>query len=124
MRLFTVDEANATLSAIKPKLLAIRELYSRIEEMRPSARAAAGASDFGGGMEGGTDYVNLLYRLGELSTKVNDMGVELKDPGQGLIDFPSIRSGRVVYLCWRLDDGDQIEWWHETEAGFAGRQPL
>lgn len=124
MKLFTVEEANTTLDAIRPKLLAIRELYIRIEEMRPSARAAAVASNFGGGMEGGTDYVNLLYRLGELSTAINDLGVELKDPGQGLIDFPSMRGGRVVYLCWRLDEGPEILWWHETESGFSGRQPL
>ena len=49
---------------------------------------------------------------------------ELKDYGRGLIDFPSLREGRVVLLCWQMGEGDQLEWWHEVEAGFAGRQPL
>jgi hypothetical protein len=41
-----------------------------------------------------------------------------------LIDFPCLRDGRVVLLCWKADEGDSIEWWHDVEAGFAGRQPL
>ena len=86
--------------------------------------AAAGASQFGGGMEGGSDYVNRLYQVGKLTTEFNDLGIELKDYSRGLIDFPSMRNDRVILLCWQLGDGDEIEWWHEPEAGFAGRQPL
>jgi hypothetical protein len=41
-----------------------------------------------------------------------------------LIDFPAMRDGRVVLLCWQLGEGEKIEWWHEVEEGFAGRQPL
>ncbi|HUX86133.1 MAG TPA: DUF2203 family protein [Chloroflexota bacterium] len=41
----------------------------------------------------------------------------------GLVDFPAERDGRVVYLCWRRGE-DQIHYWHELDAGFAGRQPL
>jgi hypothetical protein len=47
----------------------------------------------------------------------------LRDPRRGLVDFPSIRDGVEVYLCWQLDE-QRVEWWHEPEAGFAGRQPL
>ena len=75
-------------------------------------------------MEGGTEYVNTLYEIGKYTTEIHDLGVEIKDPTRGLIDFPSMRSDRVVLLCWQIGDGDQIEWWHETEAGFAGRQKL
>ena len=92
--------------------------------MRDEARAAAGASDFGGGMTGGTAYVNTLYKIGKLTTDLHELGIELKDYTRGLIDFPSLRSDRVVYLCWQIGDGDEIGWWHETDAGFAGRQPL
>lgn len=124
MKLFTIDEANAILSEIKPKLEAIRSMYAHINEFRDSARAAAGASDFGGGMAGGTRYVNALYKVGKLTTEIGELGVEMKDYSRGLIDFPSMRNGRIVLLCWQLDEGDEIEWWHETEAGFAGRQRL
>ena len=124
MKLFTIDEANALLPEIAPKLESIRTLYINIESLRTEARAAAGASEFGGGMEGGTGYVNTLYKVGKLTTDLHEMGVELKDHTRGLIDFPSMRGERVVLLCWQLGEGNEIEWWHETDAGFAGRQPL
>lgn len=124
MKVFTPDEANALLAVIEPKLMAIRDLYERLDGYRPDARAAAGASDFGGGMEGGTDYVNTLYKIGKLTTEIHEAGVEIKDHSTGLIDFPSMRGGRVVYLCWKFGEGDEIAWWHEIDDGFAGRQPL
>ena len=92
--------------------------------MRDASRAAAGASDFGGGMEGGARYVNRLYQIGKLTTELHEMGIELKDHTSGLIDFPSMRGDRVVLLCWRLGEAEEIEWWHEMDAGFAGRQRL
>lgn len=124
MKLFTVDEANSLLPALIPKLYKIRELYARLDIMRDEARAAAAASKFGGGMEGGTGYVNTLYAVGKLTTELHEIGVELKDYSAGLIDFPCMRNDRVVLLCWQIGDGDEIAWWHETDAGFAGRQPL
>ncbi len=124
MKLFTVAEANELLPTIIPKLEFVQRLYVRIEEMREASRAAAAASDFGGGMAGGTGYVNTLYQIGKLTTELHELGIELKDHTRGLIDFPSMRGDRVVLLCWRLGEGENIEWWHETDAGFAGRRPL
>jgi len=124
MKLFTHDEANALLPAVIPKLRTIQHLYAGIEELREDARLAADARESGGGMKGGTAYVKKLYKVGKLTTELNQLGVELKDYTRGLIDFPSKRDDRVVLLCWQLGDGDEIEWWHETDAGFAGRQPL
>ena len=124
MKLFTVSQANALIPDLIPMLEDIRDLYAEIEPMRSSARAAAGASEFGGGMAGGSRYVGALYRIGKLTTDIGEMGVELKDYTRGLIDFPSMRGDRVVLLCWQLGEGDEISWWHEPEAGFAGRQPL
>lgn len=124
MKIFTIEEANDLLPQIIPKLESIKRLYSSVEIMRSSARAAAGASDFGGGMVGGTAYVNTLYKIGKLTTEIHDAGVELKDHTLGLIDFPAKRGDRIVLLCWKLGEGDEIGWWHETDAGIAGRQPL
>ncbi len=124
MKLFTVAEANELIPSIKGRLELIRKQYSVVEAFRPEARAAAKASVSGGGMQGGSRYVLSLYEVGRLTTEINEMGVELKDYAQGLIDFPSLRDGRVVLLCWRLGEQEQIEWWHEVEAGFAGRQPI
>lgn len=124
MKVFTVDEANALLQTVIPKLEKIQRLYATVDELRDDARAAAGASEFGGGMEGGTAYVNTLYKIGKLTTMLSELGIELKDYTRGLIDFPSLRGERVVYLCWQIGDGDEIGWWHEIDAGFAGRRPL
>lgn len=124
MKLFTVDEANALLPEVRPKLEQIRRLYAVVEVYRDAASAAAGASQFGGGMEGGARYVRSLYNIGKITTELHELGVQLKDYSRGLVDFPSRRDGRVILLCWQLGEPEEIEWWHEIEAGFAGRQPL
>lgn len=56
-------------------------------------------------------------------TRLAEWGIELKDLSIGLIDFPALREGRDVYLCWQLGE-PEVGYWHEIEAGFAGRQPL
>lgn len=72
----------------------------------------------------GAQYARLLIALSLGAGQLESLGVQLKDYSQGLIDFPSMRDGRVVLLCWKADEGDQLEWWHDVEAGFSGRQPL
>jgi hypothetical protein len=124
MKIFTVDEANDSLPEIVLRLKQIQKLYGQIGELKGSAKAAAEASNHGGGMIGGSDYVEALYNVGKLTTELHGEGVQLKDYTRGLIDFPAIRDGRVVLLCWELGEPERIEWWHEVEAGFAGRQPL
>lgn len=124
MKTFTLEEANALLPSVRARLERIQRLYARLGEFRESAKAAAIASEFGGGMQGGPAYVKALYEVGKLTTELHDLGVQLKDYSRGLIDFPCMREDRVVLLCWQLGEGDEIEWWHEVEAGFAGRQPL
>ena len=77
MKLFTPVEANALLPEIIPKLESIRRLYATIEKASAGARSAASASEFGGGMEGGTGYVKALYEVGKLTTEIAEMGVEI-----------------------------------------------
>jgi hypothetical protein len=66
----------------------------------------------------------LAAELRALLKSVAEMGVEVKDLDVGLIDFPSIRRGRTIYLCWKLGEGDRIGWWHEVDKGYAGRRPI
>lgn len=124
MKTFTVEEANELIPSVRDRLIKIQKLYERLGSLRESAKAAATASEFGGGMEGGSRYVKSLYEIGKHTTDLHEMGVQLKDYSRGLIDFPSMRDGRVVLLCWQLGEPDRIEWWHEVETGFAGRKPL
>jgi len=125
MKLFTVEEANDLLPLIRPKLEKIKARYEKTASFKESVKAAAKAAESGGGgMENASVYVKSLYEIGKLTTEIHNLGIELKDYSRGLIDFPSMKGGHVVLLCWQLGESDQIEWWHETEAGFAGRQPL
>jgi hypothetical protein len=125
MKIFTLDEANELLTQVRPKLLQLRNYYASVAAFRESAQAAAVSAELGGGgMEGGSNYVHVLYELGKITTEMHEIGVQLKDYTRGLIDFPTIREGRVVLLCWQLGEGEEIEWWHEVEDGFGGRQRL
>lgn len=125
MKLFTVDEANAMLPVVRGLAERVRRAYARMAAMQEEAqRAAEGAKLGGGGMSGGADYVAALSEMAECSWQLDNLGVQLKDYARGLVDFPSIRDGNIVLLCWHPDEGDRIEWWHDAEAGFAGRQPL
>ena len=65
----------------------------------------------------------ISFERTEFIDELQGLGIELKDPNVGLIDFPAMLEGRVVYLCWRLGEGE-ISHWHELESGFAGRQPV
>jgi hypothetical protein len=125
MKLFTVEEANALLPTVRGIVGRIQRAYARVSAAQEQARlAAAAAAHGGGGMEGGGAYVLSLSKLAEASGQLEELGVQLKDYERGLIDFPAMREGRVVLLCWQLGEGDELEWWHDLEAGFAGRQPL
>jgi len=126
MKLFTLSDANALLPTVRGIVGRIREAHSRVIASGEEAKLAAeaGKAAGGGGMRGGDSYVAALVRLAENVGQLESLGVQLKDYERGLIDFPSLREGRVVLLCWQLGEGDQIEWWHDLEAGFAGRQPL
>jgi hypothetical protein len=62
----------------------------------------------------------------EVSTCIEELtvlGVQVKDLDSGLVDFPSLRDGEEVLLCWQLGE-DEIRFWHRAEEGFAGRRPL
>jgi hypothetical protein len=125
MKVFSIEEANALLPTVRRILIPIKRLHERLLSFQPAARRAAeGAELGGGGMANGPAYISLLSELSERTGELEALGVQLKDYERGLIDFPSLRDGRVVLLCWQLGEGDEVEWWHDVDAGFAGRQPL
>jgi hypothetical protein len=125
MKLFTLSEANAMLPTVRRIAAAISRAHHQIVSLQDAARAAAENATRGGGfMADGPQYVTDLMSLAEHTGELEALGVQLKDYERGLLDFPSMREGRVVLLCWQLGEGDRIEWWHDLEAGFAGRQPI
>jgi hypothetical protein len=64
-----------------------------------------------------------VERMESAVRRIDGWGVTLRDIGSGLIDFPALANGRPIWLCWKLGE-DDIGWWHELEAGVAGRRPL
>jgi hypothetical protein len=124
MKLFSVEEANALLPTARRIVEGVRRAHGRLAASQEEARAAAACAQHNGGMAGGCEYIASLVGLAEGAGQLEALGVQLKDYARGLIDFPSMREGRVVLLCWQLGEGDRLEWWHDLEAGFTGRQPL
>ncbi len=123
MKIFTVEEANALLPTVRNILARIQDAHKRIFSSRHDAKKAA-AEQGGGGLLEGLQYAKLLMDLTFQTGELEELGVQLKDLNRGLVDFPSLRDGRVVLLCWQIGEGDELEWWHDVEAGFAGRTPL
>lgn len=125
MKIFTVEEANALLPTVRSILARIQRAYKRLSAYKPAAKKAAEAAETGGGgVPNGVQYAALLTELTTRITELEALGVQLKDFDRGLVDFPSMREGRVVLLCWQMGEGDELEWWHDVEAGFAGRTRL
>ncbi len=125
MKIFTVQEANALLPNVRTIVTKIQRAHRKLGHFRDEVKKAAEAAEQGGG--GITDGVAYAAALTELTVQISELetlGVQLKDFERGLVDFPSLRDGRVVLLCWQLGEGDELEWWHDVDAGFAGRTPL
>jgi hypothetical protein len=125
MKLFTIQEANALLPSVRIILAKVQRAHRKLVHYREEAKkAAAAAEQGGGGIESGVAYAAVLTELTVQLSELETLGVQLKDFERGLVDFPSLRDGRVVLLCWQLGEGDELEWWHDVDAGFAGRTPL
>ncbi len=122
-KLFTVQEANALLPRLRELLDdltlhrdALREKAPRLE---PILRAAGANGGGRVGSEYGVEAYNLYLAIG----RIHELGVLLKDLDMGLLDFPHEREGRIVFLCWHPPE-ERVGYWHEIEAGYAGRRPL
>ena len=125
MKIFTVQEANALLPNVRTIVGKIQRAHRNLSRYSEEAKKAAEAAERGGGgFPDGVAYAAILTELTLQLSELEGLGVQLKDFERGLVDFPSLRDGRVVLLCWQLGEGDELEWWHDVDAGFAGRTPL
>jgi len=121
-RHYTVEQANAALPWVAERLQQIRDALAVLEEPA-QARALEHLDTVAGGAYPGREAAAALLAVMRAATQLEALDIVLRDPRQGLVDFPSIRDGDEVYLCWRLDE-ERVRWWHDPDAGFAGRQPL
>ena len=130
VRTFTLDEANAALADVRPLAEQMVEAKRALDEAQEqSDDAARSISGNGGGMppaELAALHEQLEQRateLGGIVDELHELGVQVKDLDSGLVDFPALRDGEPVLLCWLLGE-DEVAFWHGLEDGFAGRQPL
>lgn len=125
MKIFSLEEANSLLPEVSKLVKKIQRAHRQIMSQQSAAKEAAElAEQGGGGISNGVEYATNLIKMTSLVGELETLGVQLKDFSRGLIDFPSLRDGRVVLLCWQIGEGDRLEWWHDVEAGYAGRTPL
>ena len=122
-RYFTLAEANQTLEMIRPLMDEIQSIRNNIIDHQPEAWPAIEKSAGNGGNPTLSKLVEDFDHLDKILHKILETGAQVKDINTGLLDFPALREGHEVYLCWKHGEG-QIAFWHEVEAGFAGRQPI
>jgi hypothetical protein len=129
-RYFTVEQANAALERVRPlaeELVAQRRAL--LEAQARLQRVAVHVAGNGGGLEPAKvaaahrEVETALAEVMRCAGELQELGAQVKDPDEGLLDFPALRRGEEVLLCWKLGE-DEIGFWHTLEAGFAGRRPL
>ncbi|HEX8983569.1 MAG TPA: DUF2203 domain-containing protein [Ktedonobacterales bacterium] len=126
---FTREQAEALLPRLGASLREIQSLRAELTDAERELQeahervASNGHSPMAELATLPAHMADLTRRIADQAREVAESGAIIKDLDMGLLDFPSLRDGRVVYLCWRLGE-DGIHWWHETDTGISGRQPL
>ncbi len=127
---FTVEEANALLPQLRVMLEDLQAQRRELEQRQQLLEAIRQQAGENGYRLGGDAFLRLkreaefiLEGCNNAVKKIEDLGCLLKDLHLGLIDFPSIREGREVYLCWKPDEAE-VGYWHGLTEGYAGRKPI
>lgn len=144
---YTIDAANARIPEVRELLLLLRDqrdelvrlrdrlLELRVEEAADAAADEALGSDADALADGPSEATpaevarirlriqGVVDQMQASVARIDGWGITLRDIESGLIDFPALVTGRQVWLCWRLGEGD-VDWWHELDVGFAGRRRL
>lgn len=118
---YTPQEANNLLEVVRPLVGELMNIGERIRAHQPEIWAVVEKSAGNGGNPELSKLLPDFDRLDVILHRLQDMDIEVKDLLIGLIDFPALHNGRVIYLCWQYGE-ERIQFWHEIEAGFAGRQ--
>ena len=121
-RHYTLEEANAALGWVQDTLTSLRSAREGLSD-EEAREALAEAGPQNGGGDAGRVVSEAFLQLRDALARLQEAEVVLRDLDRGLVDFPAIRDDREVYLCW-LEGEDEIAYWHDLEAGFAGREPL
>jgi hypothetical protein len=121
-RLFTREEANQLLARLRP-LLERAKAVARVLGDRDRQRRLRSVTVGNGGGEAAREMMAEGDELSRVVAEITRLGVVVRDPTTGLVDFPAERDGAPIFLCWRMDE-EEVAHWHDRDSGFAGRQPL
>ena len=122
-KLFTLEEANSFVPQLLELVPRIQKLSISLSNDFPDIKNAREKAKWNGGSEQGLGYLKTILKYNNLMGKVEEIGCEIKGIREGLVDFPSLREGKEVYLCWRMPE-KEILFWHDLNAGFSGRKPI
>ena len=122
---YELGAANDRIAELRPLLTALREDRDAIAAAQARLRRLASADEPDRAeLEREREAVTVIVRRMEQAVRqIDGWGLTLRDIGTGLVDFPALASGRPIWLCWKLGEED-IAYWHELDAGIAGRKPL
>lgn len=127
-RTFTPSEANSALDQVRPLAERMVEVRVRLTELEDEQRevvqivAGNGSSEAVGDART-PEFAKLAAEFQRCFDALADLGVDVKDVDTGLLDFPSLRAGEDVLLCWQPGE-PEVEWWHGPAEGFAGRKRI
>ena len=121
-RHYTLAEASELLPRVAELITRMRSARDRLGD-REAREALSEAGPTNGGGNPGRTVSEAFVELRDSVAELQALEIVLRDLERGLLDFPSLRDGQEVYLCWQEGE-DAIEYWHEPEAGFAGRRPI
>lgn len=130
-RFFDIDAANEALTEVGPLLATLADQRAELIRLRDRTLAAHAAASSGGPSdmdEGEGQRIRLrmqgiVDQMAAAVARIDALGIQLRDIGRGLIDFPALSAGRQVWLCWELGE-DDVSFWHDLETGFGSRRPL
>jgi hypothetical protein len=124
-RHYTLEQAMAVRGWVAQRVGWVREAQAQLTALGPAALEAIDALDVdGGGAYPGRPVARELVEISRAVGELDAVEIVLRDVERGLVDFPAMRDGVEVYLCWLVDDEESIGFWHAPETGFAGRRPL
>jgi hypothetical protein len=121
-RHFTRVEANSLLPQLTTLLSRLKDAKDELTDSEAHEALSDAAPTNGGGEQGSRVGIAFL-EVRRLIDTVEQAGIVLRDIDRGLVDFPALRDGREVYLCWELGEND-VAYWHDLEGGYGGREPL
>lgn len=122
-KFFTVEEARQLLPSIQKLMDGVMEISSRLKSFQEALEELAASASSNSGSPEGTAYVHQLLLVQKCLHHIQESGCLVKSVQEGLVDFPHLKDGREVYLCWKYGE-EGIHFWHEVGEGFAGRVPL